>query len=159
MALKLSYPAIDIHAETHQHKHENPLVRYVAPLARFFFSFIFLVSSVNLFSIAAVEYARGQGVPNPGLLVPLSGTLALVGGISVLVGYRARIGALLLILFLLPVTFAMHDFWNIADPQLSQIEQIHFLKNLSMLGGALMILYFGAGPVSMDSRNKLRGPS
>ncbi len=71
---------------------------------------------------------------------------------SVLLGYRARIGAWLIVLFLVPVTFAMHKFWGIADPATAQDQMAHFMKNLSMLGGALLITQFGAGPGSLDDR-------
>jgi putative oxidoreductase len=84
--------------------------------------------------------------------VPFAGVLALVGGLSVALGYRTRIGAAMLIAFLIPVTFMMHRFWAMPDPQSAQIQLAMYMKNLSMLGGALMLLYFGGGPVSVDAR-------
>jgi putative oxidoreductase len=51
------------------------------------------------------------------------------------------------------VTLMMHNFWAIADPQMAQLQQGMFMKNLSMLGGALLIAHFGAGPVSLDARS------
>jgi putative oxidoreductase len=45
----------------------------------------------------------------------------------------------------------MHKFWTIGDPMMAQMQQIMFLKNVSMLGGALLISQFGAGPISLDS--------
>jgi putative oxidoreductase len=96
-------------------------------------------------------YAAQQGVPIAGLLVPLSGVIALAGALSVLLGYRARIGAGLLVLFLVPVTVMLHNFWAVADPMMAQMQQVMFLKNLSMLGGALLIAHFGAGPLSVDA--------
>jgi putative oxidoreductase len=110
------------------------------------------MSSFGHFSPQVIGYAAQQGVPLAGLLVPLSGLIALVGGLSILFGYRARIGAWLLVLFLVPVTLMMHRFWDVADPMMAQIEQSMFMKNLSMLGGALLIAYFGAGPFSLDAR-------
>ena len=73
-------------------------------------------------------------------------------GISVLLGYRVRIGAWLLVLFLVPVTFMMHAFWAVPDPMMARMQQAMFMKNLSMLGGALLLTYFGAGPISVDAR-------
>ena len=52
--------------------------------------------------------------------------------------------------FLLPVTMTMHNFWAVADAATSQIEKAMFMKNVTMLGGALLISYFGAGPLSLD---------
>jgi putative oxidoreductase len=64
----------------------------------------------------------------------------------------------LLVVFLVPVTLWMHDFWNAADPLAAQMDQINFLKNLSLVGGALLIAYFGAGPFSIDWATRARRP-
>jgi putative oxidoreductase len=50
------------------------------------------------------------------------------------------------------VTLAMHAFWNVPDPMTRMMQQAMFMKNLGLLGGALLITYFGAGPVSLDER-------
>jgi putative oxidoreductase len=65
-------------------------------------------------------------------------------------GYHAKTGAWLLVLFLVPVTLAMHNFWDVPDPAAAQIQQIMFTKNLALLGCALFIAYFGSGPLSLD---------
>ncbi|MFA6238079.1 MAG: DoxX family protein [Bacteriovorax sp.] len=121
-------------------------------IGRCLFSFIFIMASFGHFSNSTINYAASQGVPLPQVLVPLSGVLALLGGLSILLGYHARIGALFIILFLVPVTLMMHNFWAITDVAQAQIQQIMFMKNLSMLGGALLVFNFGAGPVSFDER-------
>jgi putative oxidoreductase len=72
----------------------------------------------------------------------------------VAIGYRARMGAWLIVLFLVPVTLTMHAFWAVHDPQMAQLQQAMFMKNLSMLGGALLVAYFGAGPLSIDARRR-----
>jgi len=95
--------------------------------------------------------AAAHGVPLASILVQVSGLIALAGGLSVATGYKARIGAWLLALFLVPVTFIMHNFWTVQDPATAQLQQIMFLKNISMLGGAFLIAYFGAGPLSVDA--------
>jgi putative oxidoreductase len=110
----------------------------------------------SLFSRGTIAYAAQAGVPLANFLVPAAAVLAIIGGLSVLLGYRARIGAWLLVAFLVPVTLTMHKFWGISDPAASQMQMAHFLKNVSMLGGALMIAYFGAGPVSPDARRESR---
>jgi len=86
------------------------------------------------------------------IAVPLSGVLAIAGGLSILLGYRAKLGAWLIVLFLVPVTFMMHKFWTVQDPMMAQVQMIMFMKNISMLGGALLISQFGAGPFSLDAR-------
>jgi putative oxidoreductase len=92
------------------------------------------------------------GLPLAGFFVPASGVLALVGALSVAVGYKARWGAWALIAFLLPVTFVMHAFWTVHDPALAHVQQAMFAKNISMLGAALLLTQFGAGSVSFDER-------
>ena len=77
-----------------------------------------------------------------------------MGGISILLGYRVRIGAWLLVLFLIPVTVMMHNFWAVSDPMMAQIQLAMFLKNLSLLGGALLLAYFGPGPLSLDAARR-----
>ena len=69
-------------------------------------------------------------------------------------GYKVEWGAGLVVLFLVPVTFMMHNFWAVSDPMMAQMQMAMFMKNLSMLGGALLISYFGAGPLSLDARQK-----
>jgi putative oxidoreductase len=125
---------------------------YTVLAGRVFYSAIFLSSALFHFSSQAVGYARQAGVPLAGLSVPLSGVIALLGGLSILLGYRAKIGAWLIVLFLVPVTVLMHNFWAVTDPMMAQMQQAMFMKNLSMLGGALLIAHFGAGPVSLDAR-------
>ena len=74
----------------------------------------------------------------------------LLGGLSILLGYRAKLGAWLIAIFLIGVT-PMHKFWGIADPMMQQMQMVMFMKNLAMLGGALLITQFGSGPWSVDA--------
>jgi len=126
----------------------------VVLLGRLFFALIFLMAGPNHFSGQTIAYAASQGVPLASIAVPLSGVLAIVGGLSILLGYRARIGAWLIALFLVAVTPMMHKFWTITDPMMQQMQMIMFMKNVAMLGGALLISQLGAGPWSLDSRGK-----
>jgi putative oxidoreductase len=128
---------------------------FMAPLGRFFFAFIFLLSSYNHLSGNLIQYAAQAGVPAPGFFVPASGILALIGALSIILGYYTRAGALLIILFLVPITLMMHNFWTLDDPMMRQMQMSHFLKNLSMLGGACLLFYFGAGPMSIDARKSI----
>jgi putative oxidoreductase len=125
--------------------------RWAAPLGRLCFSLIFLATAMTHFSPQAIEHAASAGVPYANYLVPLSGVLAVAGGLSILFGLKARFGAWLIVLFLVPVTVAMHAFWNMTDPGAYQMHFVHFLKNVALLGGAFLIAFFGAGPVSIDA--------
>src|SRR5580704_10351698 len=125
-------------------------MQYSVLLGRFFYSLIFIFAALGHFSQQTIGYAASQGVPMANVLVPLSGVMALLGGLSILLGYKARWGAVLLILFLVPVTIVMHNFWAVSDPMAQQMQMAHFMKNVALLGTALMIVYFGSGPLSLD---------
>jgi putative oxidoreductase len=129
-------------------------MKFTALAGRLLFSLIFLLSGLSHFSAATIGYAASQGVPFPNILVPLSGLLAIAGAVSIVLGYKARIGALLIIVFLVPVSFAMHPFWNVPDPMMRQIQLSMFMKNLSMLGASLYFLTAGAGAYSLDGRHR-----
>lgn len=73
-------------------------------IGRILFSLIFVIASLGHFSKATIGFAAAQGVPLAWLVVPLSGILSLLGGLTVMLGYRAKWGAWLLVLFLVPVT-------------------------------------------------------
>jgi len=124
----------------------------VVLLGRFFFVLIFLMAGANHFSKQTIGYAVSAGVPLSSIAVPLSGVLSIAGGLSILLGYRAKLGGWLIVLFLVPVTLMMHKFWLVQDPMMAQIQMILFMKNVAMLGGALLISQFGAGPFSLDAR-------
>ncbi|MGH7482240.1 MAG: DoxX family membrane protein [Longimicrobiales bacterium] len=85
-------------------------------------------------------YAGSQGVPAPGLAVVGSGVLLLLGGLSVLIGYAPAWGIACLILFLVPVSFSIHRFWAVQDPQAKMNEMINFTKNWALVGALLALL-------------------
>jgi putative oxidoreductase len=126
----------------------------IALLARLLFVVIFLMSGPRHFLGQTIAYAASQGVPLASISVPFSGVLALAGGLSILLGYRAKIGAWLIVLFLAVVTPLMHKFWGITDPMMYQMQFIMFMKNVSMIGGALLITQLGSGPWSLDGGRK-----
>ena len=133
-------------------------MKYAVLAGRQLFSVIFIIASAQHFSPQTIQRAAAHGVPWPGVLVPLSGVIALLGGFSVLFGFQTRVGAWLLVMFLVPVTVMMHNFWSVSDPMTLQVEKAMFMKNVTMLGGALVISYFGGGPLSVDaliSRRKM----
>ena len=126
----------------------------IVALGRLFFVLVFLVTGPGLFSSQTIAYAASQGVPLAAIAVPFAGVLAIVGALSILLGYHARIGAWLLVLFLVPVTLSLHKFWMVSDPTMHQMQFVNFVKNVSLLGGALLISQIGAGPWSLDERRK-----
>jgi putative oxidoreductase len=125
-------------------------MKYILLIGRILYAGIFLMAITYHFKADAIGWAASKGVPLPNLLVPAAGILAFLGGLSIAVGYRARMGAWLLVIFLVPVTFWMHAFWNETDPMMMQMQMSNFMKNLSLLGSAFVIAWFGAGPMSLD---------
>jgi putative oxidoreductase len=129
-------------------------MKYVPLLGRILFSVIFISSGLKHFSSGTIQYGAAAGVPAASFFVPVAGIIAIAGALSILLGYKAKWGAWLLVIFLFPVSFMMHAYWNIQDPMQHQIQHIMFLKNMSMLGGALILTYFGSGPISLDAMIK-----
>jgi putative oxidoreductase len=125
-------------------------MRYLVLSGRILFALIFITAAPRHFSREGIQHAAQLGVPLATILVPLSGVLALAGGLSIALGYKARLGGWALVAFLIPVTFLMHAFWRLPDPVLAHTQQALFAKNISMLGAALMVAYFGSGPISLD---------
>jgi len=125
--------------------------RYLALIGRQLFSVIFIIASAGHFTAGNIALAAEHGVPLAALLVPVSGIIALIGGLSVLFGFRARIGGALLVLFLVPVTFTMHNFWAAADAAAFRLELLLFLRNIALLGCALLVTSVGAGSLSLDA--------
>jgi putative oxidoreductase len=126
----------------------------IALLGRILFGLIFVMSGPRHFMSQTIAYAASQDVPMASIAVPFSGALALVGGLSILLGYRARIGAWMIALFLVCITPMMHKFWVVTDPMMYQMQFVMFMKNVSMLGAALFITQVGSGPWSLDSHSK-----
>jgi putative oxidoreductase len=124
---------------------------------RILFALIFINSGVMGHLIGrsqAVGYARAYGTPAPELSVPLTGLVIIAGGLSVALGVFADLGALMLVAFLLPAAFFLHAFWKEEDEQMQQVQMAQFMKNVAMVGGALVIFYVynqlqGDAPLSL----------
>jgi putative oxidoreductase len=125
-------------------------MRYLVPLGRILFALIFITAAPRHFTQEGVHHAAELGVPFAAVLVPVSGLMALLGGLSIATGYKVRWGAWLLIAFLVPVTLMMHAFWKLHDPAAVHVQQAMFAKNVSMLGAALLLTQFGASTLSLD---------
>ncbi len=110
---------------------------------RMLFAAIFILSGIGHLTRLPMmsQYAAAFQVPQPALAVVFTGVMILLGGLSLLLGVRVRIGAVLLFLFLIPAAIYMHPFWVMSDPVQAATQQAHFMKNLALAGAALVIYY------------------
>lgn len=125
------------------------LYPWIHLVGRILFVLIFVLSGLTghlLDMKSVVPYAQAKGVPAPKVLVPVTGVMIAVGGALVLLGWHRFIGAGLLVIFLLPTTYYMHAFWKESDPMMKANERAHFLKNVSMVGAALLIAFYAREP-------------
>ena len=111
-------------------------------LGRTIFGGFFLYSGIHHFTESKTmsQYAKYKGVPMPELAVKASGLALIVGGTSILLGVKPKIGTAAVLGFLSTVSPVMHDFWNVDDPQQKQGEMVNFTKNLALLGGTLALM-------------------
>jgi putative oxidoreductase len=130
------------------------LERYGTLAARILMSQIFLISGVmKILDWSGTEaQMAGRGM----FWIPFFHVAALltelVGGLSLLLGYKARLGALLLFLFLIPVTLTFHDWWTYPDPKEQQVNMLFFMHNLTLMGGLLLLMTLGPGSLSLDGK-------
>ena len=102
----------------------------------------FIVSGLRHFQHLPMMagFTGSKGVPSPKLAVMVSGLMIILGGISILLGVWPHWGIALVTLFLLPVTFLMHQYWKHTDPMMRINDQVNFMKNLAILGASWMLL-------------------
>lgn len=98
---------------------------------------------------ALAHYARAKNLPNPELAVVGSGVLLAAAGASLMLGLKPQLGALSVVGFLIPASTQFHDFWNEQDPQGKQQQQIHFAKNMALVGAALALAGIEDWPLSV----------
>jgi putative oxidoreductase len=123
-------------------------MKYLPLAARVCLCLIFLKAGIShiLGFNSTVEMMTKNGLPIANILLFFTVIFQLLGGLSLLLGYKVKLGSILLILFLIPATLVFHNF--IADSN----EINDFLKNIGLIGGLLMVIYTGAGALSIDSR-------
>jgi len=122
-------------------------------LGRLLLCTIFLLAAVGNKIPHFSDVARimeSVGVPAPSFLLAGAIVFLLVGSLSIIVGYKARIGAVLLLTFLALASYYFHPFWKL-EGQAQQEQMIQFMKNLSMMGAMLFVIANGSGPMSLDS--------
>ncbi|HTD27757.1 MAG TPA: DoxX family protein [Xanthomonadaceae bacterium] len=125
-------------------------------LARLFLSLPFLYSGIDKLGrwTAAQSEVAASGLPWPTLLHVVTVLVQILGGLSVLIGIEARLGALALCLFLIPVTVLYHPFWKRSGPD-RIAEADHLLLNFAVIGGLLIVVVLGSGRFSLVDQSVL----
>ena len=125
----------------------------VVVIARVLLGLMFLLAGLSKFGNlqGTAGYIASAGLPMGYVLAVATALLEVLGSIAIIIGFQARIAALLLALFTLAASLLFHQFWSVpADKQM--VQQLMFLKNFAVAGGLLFVFSFGAGPVSLDAR-------
>ncbi len=119
-------------------------------IGRLLLAAIFVLSGSNkLMNFEqSAAYIANAGLPIPELLLVIAALIELVGGVLIAVGYKARWAALMIFLFLIPVTYLFHAFWSVEADQV-QHQMIQFQKNLAIMGGMLYVALNGPGRYSL----------
>ncbi len=133
---------------------------FAALAGRILVAAIFLMSGFN--KMGAFDATAGMmtsvGLPMANLLLVATIAIELVAGALLVLGWNTRAAALVLFLFMIPVTAVFHNPWAATDAAAAQQQMIHFLKNLAIMGGLLNLLAFGAGGYSLGkSRSAAAG--
>lgn len=123
----------------------------LALAGRILLAVIFVISGYGKIGgfAGTAAYMASKGLPMASVLLVPTILIELGGSLMLIVGYRARLAAIALFLFLIPVTLVFHNFWA-AAPADVQMQSINFMKNLGIMGGMLMVAAFGPGRLSLD---------
>ena len=134
----------------------NEAIRACAPVVgRLLMALIFLMSGygkVTAFAPTAAAMA-GKGMPMSEALLVCAIAIEIVAGVLLVIGWKTRIAALALIVFLVPATLYFHDYWNYPQEEVRN-QRNHFMKNVTILGALVFVIGMGAGPLSVDNRRR-----
>jgi putative oxidoreductase len=125
----------------------------VTPLiGRILLSMVFLLSGlqkVGMYSMM-VGYAAAMGLPMAKISIGVAAAIEILGGLAILTGFQTKLASWILFLFLIPTTLLFHNFWAMSGME-KMDNTAHFLKNLAIMGGLLILGANGAGAYSVDS--------
>lgn len=124
-----------------------------ALVARILIAAIFVLSGFSKLTDdgAAAGYMTKVGIPHADTLVIVAGIAELVGGLAVMLGLFGRLAALGLFVFLIPTTLLFHGFWNFEGAE-AKTQMVNFMKNLSIMGGLLLLFARGPSKYSVDAK-------
>lgn len=125
-------------------------LRFAPVLGRLLIAIIFIMSGFGKLTdfAGSVGYAESIGMPLPQLGIAVAILVEFFGGIALVVGFKTRWVAAAIAVFSVVAAFMFHAHFD------DQMQAINFWKNVAIAGGLLQIVYFGAGPLSLDNRGK-----
>ena len=129
----------------------QPTYAFAPLLGRVLVAAIFLWSGIGKIGgfAGTAGYMAANGLPLPEVLLAITIVVEIGAALMLIVGWKARLGALALLLWMIPVTLVFHAFWAVPAEQ-TQMQMIQFFKNLGLMGAMLLIIGFGSGPYSVD---------
>ena len=125
----------------------------VTLVGRILVSLVFLgsgLSKVAAFS-QMTPLLQSKGLPLPAVALGIAAAIEILGGLAVLAGFQAKIAAWILFVYLIPATLLFHNFWAMQGIERMD-NQAHFMKNVAILGGLLLLAASGPGAYSIDGR-------
>lgn len=127
--------------------------KFGPPLGRVLLSLLFITSGIRKIGgfDGTVGYIASKGLPLPQVAAAGTIFIEVVLGIALLIGFKARLSALVIAAFTIAASVIFHPYWAVPAEQV-MMQQINFYKNLSIVGGLLFVAAFGAGPLSVDNR-------
>lgn len=135
---------------------ENTLHRYGPLVGRILIAFIFVFSGIGKLTgfEGTVAYIASKGLPLPQMAAIAAIVVELGGGIMLVAGWKARWAAAAMLVFTGIAALFFHNFWAV-PPDQAQNQMIHFMKNISMMGGLLFVTVYGSGPFSVGGRRRV----
>ncbi len=126
---------------------------WLALVGRIFLGLVFVIGGIGQATnlAGATAYAAANGMPMANIAVILGCILQIGGGLLLITGFYARIGALALFVFIVAAIIVFHRFWEKTGPAAAS-DQVSFLKDLAMAGGMLYVMAFGPGRLSVNAR-------
>lgn len=137
-------------------KDETPRMEAIATLCgRILLSSIFLISALLKFAdwVGTEELLLERGIVFAPLVVALSLSFELLGGLAILTGFLARAGAISLVAYLICISLLLNNFWDY-PPEEQALQMVMMLKNFAIIGGLLLVAAYGPGPLSLNPRKK-----
>jgi putative oxidoreductase len=129
----------------------NPPSSAVPLIGRILMSSVFLIFGVLKFVTFPyyVQLAAGRGMPLPSAAIAAAALLEILGGLAILIGFQTRITSWALFIYLIPTSILFHNYWALEGALRANME-VHFFKNMAIMGGLLFLATYGAGPYSID---------